>query len=312
LAFQAYCEENGVSRGELSDIECVKATRIVGQGSQYMRQNTLQNLLGIAGTLPEDGRTKLVQDYIASTAGQELVSRYYPLKTPSTLPDDQVAVATGQVADMKIGVPAIVTASQNPLTFADVFLKAAGQALQTLGKGGNPEEVVNFLQLVGPATASHVQRLAQDPTRQQQAKILQEQLVKLGKTTDQLVKKITQQKQQQQQQAQQNQQEQMQAFMAQQAMDPKTQLAAAQLKSKMQQDQAKTRQQLALKRAKTVQDMELKAAKTKQGMAMSDAKTATGIVQKQRQQAQQNRLAEEKHQKEMESQNERGTESGED
>lgn len=308
LAFQAYCEENGVSRRELSDIECVKATRIVGQGSQYMRQNTLQNLLGIAGTLPEDGRTKLVQDFIASTAGQELVSRYYPLKTPSTLPDDQVAVATGQVADMKIGVPAVVTASQNPLTFADVFLKAAGQALKTLGKGGNPEEVVNFLQLVGPAVAAHVQRLAQDPTRQQQAKILQEQLVKLAKTTEQLTKRITQQKQQQQAQAQEQKKLQMQAFMAQQAMDPKTQLAAAQLKSKMAQDNAKTRQQLQLKRAKTQQDMALKAAKTKQGLALSDAKTATGIVQKQKQTAEQMRMAEEKHAREMESHDE-GTES---
>ncbi|MBM2845746.1 MAG: hypothetical protein HW407_1058 [Bacteroidetes bacterium] len=312
LEFQSWCEERGVSRRELADVESVKATRVVGHGSEYMRQNTLQQLLGISGTLPEDGRVKLVQDYIASTAGQELVSRYYPMSTPSTLPDDAVAIATGQVADMKIGVPAVITASQNPITFADVFLKAAGQALQTLGKGGNPDEVVNFLQLVGPAVSAHVQRMAQDPTRQQQAKILGEQLDELSETTDKLVKKLIQQKKQQQASARENQKMQQQAALAQQAMDPKTQLAAAQLKSKLSQDDAKTRQQLKLKRAKTKQDMELKAAKTKQAMAMSDAKTATGMVQKHRQQSQQMRQARQKHEMEMEKQNEQPGESEEE
>ena len=267
LEFQAYCAAYGIMPEELRSASCVKATRIVGQGSSYMRQQTLDFLLQLSGTLPEDGRVNLIKDVVASRAGQELVNRYYPPETPNKLASDQEAFATSQVADMKIGVPAVVTSSQNPLIYAETFLKAAAQALGSLEQGADPREVYSFLEMVGPAIAAHVQRLEQDPTRQQAAKVLGEQLKEIAAATDQLGKRI-QQDAQEQQQAQQ--------------MSAKMQMEAAAAQQKMQIDAAKAQQQMALKQQKTQVDMALKQRKTQQGMALSDAKTASDIFRRNR------------------------------
>jgi len=232
-----------------------------------MRQQTLDFLLQLSGTLPEDGRVNLIKDVVASRAGQELVNRYYPPETPNKLASDQEAFATSQVADMKIGVPAVVTSSQNPLIYAETFLKAAAQALGSLEQGADPREVYSFLEMVGPAIAAHIQRLEQDPTRQQAAKVLGEQLKEIAAATDQLGKRI-QQDAQEQQQAQQ--------------MSAKMQMEAAAAQQKMQIDAAKAQQQMALKQQKTQVDMALKQRKTQQGMALSDAKTASDIFRRNR------------------------------
>jgi hypothetical protein len=267
LEFQAYCAAYGIAPEELRSATCVKATRIVGQGSSYMRQQTLDFLLQLSGTLPEDGRVNLIKDVVASRAGQELVNRYYPPETPNKLASDQEAFATSQVADMKIGVPAVVTSSQNPLIYAETFLKAAAQALGSLEQGADPREVYNFLEMVGPAIAAHVQRLAQDPTRQQAAKVLEEQLKEIAAATDQLRKRIEQDAKQQQQAQQ---------------MDMKSQMEAQIRMRDMQLDEAKAKQQMTLKQQKTELDMALKRQKTSQGMALSDAKTASDIFRKNR------------------------------
>ena len=103
---------------------------------------------------------------ISVVTGQSAVHRYNPQKSVKPkLASDQQAEATLQIAAMKIGVPPVITSSQNPLTFSTAFLAAGVQAVQSVQQGGDPMEVLKFMQLDGPAILAHLKRFANDPMR---------------------------------------------------------------------------------------------------------------------------------------------------
>lgn len=260
MEFIARCKADGVSLDMLKEVEYVKASRVVGQGSEFLRQQSTEFLFGtVLPMISEDGRTNLIDDVIASRAGQHAVERYNPKPAPNQLPSDQYAVAMGQVADMKTGVPAVVTASQNPLVFAGVFLQAADQAAGTLEQGANPSEVASFLELDGAAIRKHINRMSADPSRKAIVKQMMGHWEELTKVHDELVQHI--QDQQQQQAAQQQQMQQQQTAM-------QSDFALAKQKQDM---------ELALKAQKTRFGMADKAVKTRQGMVLRDATTAQDI-----------------------------------
>lgn len=264
--FQDRCRKRGIPTDQLLRYNTVKATRIVGQGSSYMRQQTNDFLLAISGTFPENGRENLVRDTIAGRAGQAMVERYYPRANVSRLADDQLAGATSQIADMKIGVPAVVTATQNPLIYARTFLAAGAQSLASLQQGANPAEVLGFLNLAGPAIMAHLERLSGDPTRKEAAAALGEQFKQLAQATDQLQRKLQRDMEAQQQQQMRQMQAQRQAAMIANGQDPEIQI-----------DMAKAQQKMAIDRTKAAQNMKIKGDKAAQNLALADAKTATEI-----------------------------------
>lgn len=254
------CTDQGVPLEALKDVECVKATRVVGQGSEFMRKEELNRIwITVGPGLPEDGRQNLVDDMIATSAGQDGVERYNPKASATKLPSDQYALAVSQVADMKIGVPAVVTASQNPAIFAATFLKAAEDAAGTLEQGANLQEVAAFLNLVGQAIGQHIQRMAGDPSRKGLVKQLTEQWKELARLLDQLQQHI-------QQQAEQAQAEQTRLAQEQQAMQSQFAL-----------DKARQDFELGLKAEKTRAGMMDKSLKTQQSLAINDARTASQI-----------------------------------
>jgi len=262
LDFQERCMKRGVPKAALLKTESVIATRVVGQGSAYMRQQELQFLLGLIAMLPEQGRDNLIRDIVSSRAGQSFVDRYYPVGSEFNKPTDQDAFAMSQVADMKVGVPAVVTGTQNPVIFARTFIEAGKQAVQSLDQGARPEEVVGFLDLLGQAAAAHLQKMASDPSRKQIYQALQAQWQELAGIHDKLVEMIQSQQQEQQQRQQQ---------MAQRAMEQNGELAL----KKMRQDV-----ELQLKTEKSRFGMAEKAAKTQQGMVLADLSTASEIRRK--------------------------------
>jgi hypothetical protein len=264
LAFQKRCLEQGVPREALQRIESVKATRIIGQGSQFMRQQSLEKMMGSVALWPSEvGRNNLLSDFIGSLAGQAMVERYNPSIESSPQIDDQKAFAALQVAAAKDGIAPVVTGSQNHMVFAEAFLVAAGQAAASLQQGGNPMEVFGFIDLLGPAIIKHLEYVKGDPTRQQQFKALDEQLKKLMQVHDQLQQHI----EQQQAQAQEAQQAQQRAQAIQQGVDPATQIHAAEVEQK-----------LKLATVKTAAGMQQKQAKHDQAMALADASTAADIT----------------------------------
>jgi hypothetical protein len=261
LEFQRRCENAGVPREALGRIERIEATRVVGQGSAFMRKSAIDSLWTIAGALPEEGRSNLVADKVAAEAGQAAVQRYYP-KPAQRMPTEQTAEATQWVGVMKTGVPPVVTSEQNPVTYAATFLSASTQALASLQQGANPAEVLKFIQIAGPAIAAHLKRIANDPTRAQIAQALSQQWQQLAQITDRLKAMVAKQAQTQQRQA----------GRTQQAMSD-SQLKAMKLAADIAAKQTKTKAQL----AQSAEKHRLKMAQGVQELGLNDARAAAEI-----------------------------------
>lgn len=260
LAFQKRCKDRGVPAKAFTKIKAVKAFRSIGFGSADQRSQSLNRLLGMLSLLDETGRRAVIEDTVSNLVGHSQSSRYVPpLEDPSGMELDQIAHAKLQVAAAKTGMPPQVAPSQNPLLYAKTFLEAASEAAGTLQQGGNPMEVYQFLEIIGPAILAHIKRMEPDPSRKEVVAFLMEQWKKLSQVHDKLGQELQKQKQQQMQQRQQQMQQQQQ-LMSDQALKQR----------QMQGD-------MAIKAKKQEQTMALKEAQTKQKMRLSDLTTAQKI-----------------------------------
>ena len=253
--FQKRCIAAGVPEECFDNIDKVEAMRIIGQGSGFLRRDAVVSIAAMAGSLPEDGRNNWLNDFIAAHAGGSAVSRYNP-QPKQQLATDQQAEALQWVGSMKVGIPPIVTSSQNPVTYATTFLNAAVQSLQSLQQGGNPQEVLAFLQICGPAIMAQAQRFANDPVRKPIYDQIMAQWKQLATTTDKLQAQIKQMVQARTQQQQ------------------KTQAALNDQQIKT----MKAQNDIALKQVKTKAQLATQSAKTKQQLALADAQTASKIT----------------------------------
>jgi len=265
-AFQEACVKKGVPRECFGRIEAVNAVRVVGEGNPFLRREALEAMRPDVASLPEEGRNNWLNDRIAATAGAASVERYNPSKQAKKMADEQDWMLAQAISMMRQGMAPPITSEQNPVKFAAGILQAATQALQSLQQGGNPMQVLAFLQLAGPAVLAHLRRFAQDPMRKQIFKVLLAQLKKVSSFTDKLRQTVA--KMQKQQQAQ---QQKTQAAMSDQA------LAAA-----------KARSDIAIKQAKARVHLQTQLARTRQNMALADASTASTIRRQNRMQAFQN------------------------
>lgn len=259
--YQARCVKRGVPQECFGRVESVKAVRVVGQGSPFMRQQVLGALATVVQG-NEDGLANWRDDVIAASAGHSAVQRYNPRRTQQTMASDQQFQATEAVAMAKIGIPAPITANQNPLIFATTFLKAATDALNSVRQGADPHEVLSFIQLCGQAIAAHLKRMEKDPLRKQAAEAIEQQLKKLGGLTDKLAKMVQQADQQRK------------------AQQGKTQAAMTDQQIKA----AKTRADLVLKKQKQDATLKMSADKHRlqltqgiQNLQLNDARTANEI-----------------------------------
>ncbi len=272
--FQKNCKDRGVPEKALKEIESVKSTRIIGQGSQFMRSQALTELMALYPTLPTDaGRNNLLSDYIASKAGQSMVERYNPpIQLPSEI-DDQRALATLQIAAAKNGVAPVVTGNQNHFVFATLFLQAAGSAAGSLAQGGNPSEVYQFIDTIGPSIIQHIDAVSRDPMRRKDAEAMQKQWKDLAALHDKLGAQL--QKQQQAQQEQVVKQQQAQAMMN--GQDPEMQMKAAETQAKIHMSQQKTNASLTQKQQKHNQSLAINDAKAANEITTSSVVTANDI-----------------------------------
>lgn len=270
--FVRRCEEDGVPRDCLDrkHTEVVRAYRVIGQGSEFLRQQSLEFLMmSVLPMLPEGGRFNMIQDIIASRAGQAAVSRYAP-EEENPLPDDQYAGAVNQVANMKVGVPAVATDTQNPAIYSGVYVQAATQSIQSLEQGANPAEVVAFLELCGQALGQQINRMAADPTRKNLVKALTAKLKEIGQVHDKLAQQLAEESQMAQQQ-------QMEAMQAQQQQQGEMALKWQKMQADMAIKGEKAKFQMSEKAKKQRFDMALQDASTAQDLTLSAAETEAKI-----------------------------------
>jgi hypothetical protein len=250
-SFMDACKKRGVPKKAFEHC-IVRATRVVGQGSQYLRSQTLADLIQMAGMLPEAGRLNLIKDYFAAKVGQAMVSRYIPEGEMSSKEQDQAAMAMIENGIIKDGIAPIVTSTQDHFIHAHTHIQFGGDSVKAIEKDPSViHDVAALLAGICQHTEQHVQVMMMDPTQKQKATDLEGQLKQLEQITQQVM-----------QQAQAASQDQQQA----QAMTSKEQMA----QQAFQMDQQR-------KNASVQADIERKNKKADQTMVLADAKTAAAL-----------------------------------
>ena len=254
IEFQRRCKERGVPVQAMIDIDYVEATRTVGQGSQFAKQQLLGSLLGLLGSLPEGGKINLLQDYIAAQVGQQMVDRYLPTQIQSAKAQDQAALAVLEHGSLRQGNMVVVTDTQNHIIHIDAHLAAANEAAGSIQQGGNPQEITLFLQGIGQHVQDHLLRLSTDPTRKNEAEAYRQQLQILSDTIQQLAGFIAEQEQAQMQM--------QQAGAIQQGVDPKTAVMNAEIQAKIARQNAEAAANIQRQNTKAMADLARRNAKT--------------------------------------------------
>lgn len=254
--YQHECEERGVPRECFAKVKCVQWVRVIGQGSPFMRQQVTQAMGGVIDRCSDEGKTNWLDDYIAAMAGHSAVKRWNPKSKLNVATADQQERALTQVGVMRTGQPGAMSPSQDPLIFATTYLKSGQAAIASLQKGASPQDVVKFLDVLGPSFFAQVKRMAMDPSKKGVAKLLVKQMQQVGSAADKIKKQLQQQAQQMQEQ-----QQKTQSAMSDQAIK-----------------QMKVRGELAIKGAKEAANLRLKQQKHNQGMAIADARAASDVA----------------------------------
>jgi hypothetical protein len=270
IEFQRRCKERGVPVQAMMDIDYVEATRTVGQGSQFAKQQLLGTLLGLAGSLPEGGKINLLKDYIAAQVGQQMVDRYLPTQMQSARVQDQAALAVLEHSSLRQGNMPIVTDTQSHIIHIDTHLAAANEAAASLQQGGNPQEIVLFLQGIGQHVQQHLQRLSTDPSRRQQVDAYAQQLQMLSQTIEQLGQLIQEQAQAMAQQ--------QQAMAIQQGVDPKTAVLNAEVQAKIARQNAEVMANIQRQNTKAMADLSRRNAKTTADIQRANATAESNLA----------------------------------
>lgn len=278
--FRKRCEKRGIPAEALKDIRCVRAYRNIGNGSSFMRQQSINGLAPFSVGFPESGRQNFTMDAIAAYGNQTVVDRYFPKKDRKLLPNDEMALATIENGILKDGSPVQWTPTQNNVIHAQTHLQSGAQsaefASQTMAQGQIGQPVLsaigyieNILAHTGGTTdhngnpTGHLVALQRDTSRADAFKALLGQFQQLQSHLNDLKSNAGRMMQQQAQQQQMMQQ--AQAIQA--GIDPKTQIDAAATGAKIRMQEAKTRSA-----------MQQRQQKHDQSMALADAKTANDIA----------------------------------
>jgi hypothetical protein len=270
IEFQRRCKERGVPVQAMIDIDYVEATRTVGQGSQFAKQQLLGTLLGLSGSLPEGGKVNLLKDYIAAQVGQQMVDRYLPTQMQSARVQDQAALAVLEHSSLRQGNMPIVTDTQSHIIHIDTHLAAANEAAASLQQGGNPQEIVLFLQGIGQHVQDHLQRLSTDPSRRPQVEAYTQQLQMLSQTIEQLGQLIQEQAQAMAQQ--------QQAMAIQQGVDPKTAVLNAEVQAKIARQNAEVMANIQRQNTKAMADLSRRNAKTTADIQRANATAESNLA----------------------------------
>ena len=266
LKFQKACRDRGVPRACMAKIIDVRTTRSAGRGSPYAKQAVMSQLMSLASMLPEGGRQNVIKDYIASLSGYSSVENYYPAPTVDVSTQEEQQHAAYENILFKSGGIIPVSSGDNHAIHAAAHLQAGTEAAEVLNsqQGVSPEEIATFLRALLEHTSGHMEEVAQDESRGNMMKILEEQFNQLSDLYSQILEEVTKQQEAAQEAAQAGEA----VATMESGLDPKEQL-----------EQAKFEREEARRDAKTQADIERKAAKARQDLALKDAKTAAKLME---------------------------------
>jgi len=265
INFQNACIERGVPAAALIDIDSVKATRSIGQGSSAARLQAMELIGQYLPQLPESNRKRVINANIAAIAGQTGVDTF-GIPEEVKVEGNDMSIASLENNAFMSGGQVLIDPDQNHFIHLTVHLQDAGAKVQMIqAQQIDPRQVAAYLQGSIAHILTHLQYLEQDPTRRDQFDNLNEQTSELMKIADQ-INRMAQDIQQKEMEAQAQAQAQGQG-----QADPKMLIA----QNKIMLDRAKFQNDAQIKQAKAQHQMALQDRRTSQRLMIDKIKTAS-------------------------------------
>lgn len=276
--FHERCKMRGVPDSAFKNIKLVRATRSIGRGSEYFKQQISQQVYTIMKNdpnVPQGVRTEHLRNMIANLTGREYLDMIWPDTLTANSPTEDMSKAQDENAGMLNGVSPIWTPQQNNLAHATTHLQFMGQQLQSAQQSGQ-QNGAGQGQTLGPGVPGFL-KTAQVaiPHIQQTLQALQSQSGGGNKQTQGLFNLLQQLVSQTTQMGQQWQQQQMAQAQAQQAAMVKQQEAQAQA----QQMGQLTDPDSIVKMAKVQADAKIKGASTQADIQRKNMLAAAQVHQ---------------------------------
>lgn len=259
IEFQKACMERGVPKAALGKIVSVQATRTTGHGSAMERRAISNQLMNVLNMLPETGRSRVIEDHIASLAGHHNVARYYPKPEDDLNQQEQQQEAVIENISLKQGMQIPVSSGDMHAVHLEVHL-SAGMEIAKLAGQADPSELGPYLQLLVQHSAGHLHEVERDGTRKGLVKEYSGLLKQLTQAAQAMIAEA--EKMAEEQMEQQREQQMAQQQMA--AGDPKDQMAQIAFQNEEARKDARTQSDMARKDRKAEHDMAVNATKISQ------------------------------------------------
>jgi hypothetical protein len=255
LRFQKACLERGVPAAAMLDIDSVKATRSIGQGSSAARMQAMELIGQYLPQLPESNRKRVINANIAAIAGQTGVETFGIPEEVKPEGND-LSISSLENNALQSGGQVLIDPDQNHVTHMAVHSQFANQLISGLqNQQVDPIAVNTALQGLMPHMLGHLKFIEEDPTRSAQFDAMSNDLNELMKIADQVSRMALDMQQRQMDEMQQQQQQQIQ--------DPKMAVAMNKIE---------------LDRMKFQNDAQIKQAKAQHQMQLQDRRTAQRLM----------------------------------
>lgn len=190
--FRECCEKRGIPKEYISFdyVQRVKAVRSLGYGSPQIRDIATKELVSMIPMMDEVSRNNALRARAAAIpgVGQAMVDLYFPSIKKKKLPDDHVweaRIENNHLREMNGEV--VVTPNQNhPTHFNEHFTDSVHHLKQLQAGQAKPHEVLIHLEEAGPHMKNHLDRMAGDPTRNDEHKKMTKAWEGLSKMSDEL------------------------------------------------------------------------------------------------------------------------------
>ena len=215
--FLKRCDDRGVPKALVQDIDKweIFASRAIGMGSTFLKNDLTQQMMGTISLLDEVGRTNVLEDWYGARMSWKLVDRYVNTVNRNEIITHQTHIAEFENHDHSNGQPCAVASDDPHVIHLNSHLKDAAQSMKKMQEAQEPQVILAGVQIMPlklQHIGQHIEFMAKDKTRAADTKKYLELFKVLAKNFQQFQKMAQQIMKQQEEKAKAQQEEQQQAL----------------------------------------------------------------------------------------------------
>ena len=259
--FKDACIAAGVPRELLKTKHLrIKAHRTIGNGSTLMRSLITADLLSVSPYFSEQGKERVLKDYVTVRGGPEAANRYLPDPNPDMIPSTQHSIAALENNDMAEGTDVLVGVDQPHVIHLMVHMAALTEDAQAFIEEkyqGQPEQLLAFMQISIQHCSQHLDFIASDPARENEYQQFSSQLQELAQIMKHVEGIVNERQRAAEEQQQAQQMAAMQAAEEAQAVDTERALAEQKLQADFEFKMAKEANEQIIREKKLAHEIEM-------------------------------------------------------